>query len=164
MSKPSKTSARWSSGPSKPLDARVAYALRKGVSFDQCIVTSFKRCIEEAPPLEGKRRLLVTFFVVTLEHHRAISHLLGAGQYATSARSLMRPLLESSLRGAWLSRIATDDEIEKQIRKAGATLARRKLRNSSMNAITVTTSQKPRRKLISSTISYTPAMNNFLVR
>jgi len=31
----------------------------------------------------------------------------------------MRPLLESSLRGAWLSRIATDDEIEKADTKSG---------------------------------------------
>ncbi len=90
------------------LDERVAKELRRGVSFDQFV----HRNIPDSYSKSGKESIVARFFVVSLEHHRAMAHLLGSGQYITSARSLMRPLLESATRGGWLGSIASEAEIE----------------------------------------------------
>jgi hypothetical protein len=93
------------------LDERVDKELRRGVSFDNFVHRNMPSSFSQ----HGREAIVARFFVVSFEHHRAISHLLGAGQYITSARSLMRPLLESATRGGWLSRIATQEEVTNAI-------------------------------------------------
>ncbi|MEO7655166.1 MAG: hypothetical protein ABIS23_05730 [Sphingomicrobium sp.] len=54
-------------------------------------------------------------FQVGLSHHAAIVHLVDADRYA-SALALLRPLMECFLRGVWINRVATEEQLERFLR------------------------------------------------
>ncbi len=59
----------------------------------------------------SRSRLAVGCFYVALEHHRAIVLLIANGLHG-SARSLIRILFDAFIRGLWLYRCASDDDLE----------------------------------------------------
>lgn len=64
--------------------------------------------IEDA---HSRSRLAVSCFYVALEHHRAIVLLISHNLHG-SARSLIRILFDAFIRGLWLYRCASDDDLE----------------------------------------------------
>lgn len=67
---------------------------------------------ETGAPLEGDR-LLTTFGMlhISMEHQDAMEQLIKGERYF-SAAALLRPTIEALLRGLWLSRCATDEQIK----------------------------------------------------
>ncbi len=59
----------------------------------------------------SRSRLAVSCFCVALEHHRAILLLISHNLHG-SARALVRVLFDAFIRGLWLLRCATDDDLE----------------------------------------------------
>ena len=76
-------------------------------------------------PNTERARLGAACMHVSLTHHIAIATLLNYGAHA-SAFALLRPQIDSHLRGLWLLGIATDDEIE-NVKQGGDPPGSRKL-------------------------------------
>ncbi len=83
--------------------------------------------IEDA---HSRSRLAVSCFYVALEHHRAIVLLISHNLHG-SARPLIRILFDAFIRGLWLYRCASDDDLEyfkkkdklkKEIERGGSTI------------------------------------------
>jgi hypothetical protein len=64
----------------------------------------------------NRHRLSGACFHLSREHHAAIVYLV-EGEYFGSAFAMIRPLLESYVRGIWLFRCATDNQLEKFVAK-----------------------------------------------
>jgi hypothetical protein len=60
--------------------------------------------------------LIASMFSLVLEHHGAILHLFGTGQFDGSALALVRPLIDSAYRAHWIYSCASEENIAK-IRK-----------------------------------------------
>ena len=85
------------------------------------LLKAIKQANEFARKLHGRRlngdlrsKLAASCFAVAQQHHNSILILLSNNPplQATSF-ALLRILLESVIRGSWLSHVATDDEVEK---------------------------------------------------
>lgn len=61
---------------------------------------------------DSRTRISATCFQISREHHKAIV-LLISHKLIGSAFSLLRLLFEAYIRGVWLGRCATEDELEK---------------------------------------------------
>ena len=64
-----------------------------------------------AKDAHSRSRLAVSCFYVALEHHRAIVLLIANGLHG-SARALVRILFDTYIRGLWLFRCASADDLE----------------------------------------------------
>ena len=62
-------------------------------------------------PVDTKSLVLAAYIDVALEHHEAIWRLIDAKLYG-SAFALVRPLFDAMLRGYWINKCATDEQIE----------------------------------------------------
>lgn len=62
-------------------------------------------------PGDFRNRTAAACFHISLSHHVAVASLLSTYRFA-SAFALLRPLMESYLRGMWLAKVATDHQIE----------------------------------------------------
>lgn len=82
-----------------------------------------KRAIEIAEALHGRHikgdlrsRLCAACFAVSQQHHNSILILLSRNPpLQATAFALLRPLTESTIRGLWLSHVATDEQVESYV-------------------------------------------------
>ncbi|WAG77696.1 hypothetical protein LMK08_20365 [Metapseudomonas furukawaii] len=82
-----------------------------------------QRAIEIAEALHGRHikgdlrsRLCAACFAVSQEHHNSILILLSRNPpLQATAFALLRPLTESTIRGLWLSHVATDEQVENYV-------------------------------------------------
>jgi hypothetical protein len=61
----------------------------------------------------NRGRLLIAFMSLALEHQDSILYLLSTGKHAGSALALLRPLLDTAVRGLWFHYLTTDEQIHK---------------------------------------------------
>lgn len=81
---------------------------------------AFQRATEIADTLHGRRikgdlrsKLCAACFAVSQQHHNSVLVLLARNPpLQATAFALLRPLTESTIRGLWLSHVASDEQVQ----------------------------------------------------